>query len=82
MDDELTEEEKRHLRALKLFYEVHGMHDLEKRIDEMPPGVQRLAITTYHTWLEHPEEFGALWKQAHRFSVIGRFWNWVRRIFA
>lgn len=78
----LTDEETRHLRALVLFWESQGRSDLAQQTTDASPAFQRLLITMHHVWLEDPEEFGTLWKLARRFSVIGWFWNWVRRIFA
>ncbi len=54
-EKELTEEEKHHLRALKLFWEAHGEEKKAEQLDQLSPSFQRLFITMYHTWLERPE---------------------------
>jgi hypothetical protein len=74
----LTEEEARHLRALKLFYEAQGRHDLVKNLDEASPAVQRLAITMYHQWLEYPESFGTAWRWTVKFLPLIRAYAWLK----
>ena len=84
-NEPLTEEEARHLRGLKLYWEAQGRDDLVKQVDEMPPEVQRLSITMYHMWLDDRESFGKAWKSARRLLPLIRVYGWlkekVRKVF-
>jgi len=82
LDDqaELTEEEKWHLCALVLFYEAQGRDDLARQLFEQPVHIQRLSIGMYHQWLEHPEEFGAVYQRVFRFLRVIKAWVWAKTL--
>ena len=78
--DELSNDEKRYLRALELFYEAQGRKDITRKLAEQPPHMQRLSITMYHQWLEHPEEFGAVYKWVFSFLPLIRVFVWAKSL--
>jgi hypothetical protein len=69
----LTEEEKRYLRALRLFLEKDGA-DMAKKFDEVTPDNARAAIAGYHLMLEHGPE-ALIWStgKIDRAAKIDRF---------
>ena len=77
-DRPLTEEETRNLDALKLFYEALGRDDIAKKLDDAKPTFQRLSITMYQQWLDHPVSFGAVWKWLLKFLPVTRLYVWLK----
>jgi hypothetical protein len=48
MDNKLTAEEERHLRATILYHEAHGAKNLVKQIEDVTPEKQRFVISFHH----------------------------------
>lgn len=81
----LNEQEKRHLRALKLFLEAHPKHAEDGKIlDDMTPEQQRCLINFYHLGLDDPQAFLFAHKIMWLAPVLGPFllfWEFVRELF-
>jgi len=69
-EGELSVGEKRHLNAIKLFMSAHGHEDDCKKLDQMLPSQQRVCISTYHMWIEQPENFGTIWKWSFKLRSL------------
>ncbi|MCZ6563066.1 MAG: hypothetical protein O6948_09130 [Deltaproteobacteria bacterium] len=69
-EGELSVEEKRHLNAIKLFMNAHEHEDDCMKLDQMSPSQQRVCISTYHLWLDHPENFETVWKWMFRLRAL------------
>ena len=74
----LNEEEKRHLNALKLFFEASGHEESAKHLDELPPNAQRYMINLYHLWLEDRRAFSFAQKITHWLVPIIRPYFCIR----
>jgi hypothetical protein len=83
-NQELNEQERRHLRALKWFFEQSDdpkYSDAGKVIDELSPDQQRLIIDSYHLALDDPAAFLLSRKLMKRLALILGAWTAVTGIF-
>ena len=82
-DEELSEQERRHLGAVKLFLESVNSRYAEPAvhpIDEMPSWAQRRMIESYHLWLEDPHAFALSRKLPRWICPFGGMRNGIAKI--
>jgi hypothetical protein len=77
-ENEMTEEELRHVRALKWFLERNGMDAEAETLATAPVETQRVLIKVFHRWIEQPENFGIAWKWTAKLYPVIRAYAWLK----